>query len=102
MFRLDCKRKCLASKHEGCAICSLCSNRLMCTAVTSKNRSLPLFALINHLALMKDEAKTEAGRLQQMCIGGMAANDPSYLKGVCISIGVYSRGKRHTGRVSKR
>ena len=36
---LDCKRKCLASKHEGCVICSLCSNRLMCTAGISENRS---------------------------------------------------------------
>jgi hypothetical protein len=74
----------------------------MCTASISENRSLPLFALIDHLALINDEAKTEAGRLQQICIEGMAANDPSYVKGVCISIGVYNRGIWHIGSISKR
>jgi hypothetical protein len=68
----------------------------------SENHRLLLFAQTDHLALMNDEAKAEAGRLQQICIEEIAANDPSYLEGVCISIGVYSRGKRHTGRVSKR
>jgi hypothetical protein len=37
---------------------------------------------------MNDEAKAEAGRLQQICIKEIAANEPSYLKGVYNSIGV--------------
>jgi hypothetical protein len=35
---------------------------------------------------MNDEAKAEAGRLQHICIEEIAANDPSYLKGVYNSI----------------
>jgi hypothetical protein len=35
---------------------------------------------------MNDEAKAEAGRLQQICIEEMAANEPSYLKGVYYSM----------------
>jgi hypothetical protein len=64
---------------------------MMCTAGICENRSLPLFALIDHLALINDEAKTEAGRLQQICIEAMAADDPGYLKVVCNSTGVYNR-----------
>jgi hypothetical protein len=67
----------------------------MRTAGISENHRLLLIAQTEHLALMNDEAKAEAGRLQQICIEETAANDPSYLKGVCISTGVHNRGARH-------
>jgi hypothetical protein len=67
----------------------------MRTAGISENHRLLLFAQTDHLALINDEAKAEAGRLQQICIEEIVANDPSYLRGVCISEGVYNRGIRH-------
>jgi hypothetical protein len=50
----------------------------------SENHRLLLFAQTDHLSLMNDEAKAEAGRLQQICIEEIAANDPSHLEGVLV------------------